>query len=451
MPENLPANPSAENLRKQAKRLAKAEGLKLAVAQRRLARDYGFAHWAELMRAVAARRRSPLSAAAARGDVESVRALLARGAVVDGEPHETDTPLYLACDGDAPVAARLAVADLLIGAGAHQQRGCTAGATALHAAARRGPADLVVRLLRAGALSWQGDDEGRRPYDYAEAGDAADKDRILYLTADGPKIEDTEFRAAVAAIQSGDADALARLLDARPELLTMRAIEPEIGPRGYFSDPRLFWFVANNPTLVPRLPANIVEIVRLMIARGVAQEDLDYALELVMTNGQVPRPVQLDLVRTLIEAGAVAGRNAVIATLGHGRTAPIAWLLDHGHDLTALEAAGLGRTADLARLLKTTPEGEKSDALAIAVINRQVEAARLCLEAGADPNIFMPCHTHSTPLHQASINNDVETMKLLIAHGAGRDVQDKLWHGTPLSWAIHEGRKEAEAYLRSLG
>ena len=42
----LPPNPSAEHLRKQAKRLAKAGNLKLAAAQHRLANDYGFAGWA---------------------------------------------------------------------------------------------------------------------------------------------------------------------------------------------------------------------------------------------------------------------------------------------------------------------------------------------------------------------------------------------------------------------
>jgi ATP-dependent Lon protease len=53
--KRLPEHPSEENLRKQAKRLAKKEGLQLAAAQRRLAIEYGYANWAELMRAVASR------------------------------------------------------------------------------------------------------------------------------------------------------------------------------------------------------------------------------------------------------------------------------------------------------------------------------------------------------------------------------------------------------------
>ena len=51
--KRLPNNPSEENLRKQAKQLAKEEGLQLAAAQRRLATEYGYRNWAELIRAVA--------------------------------------------------------------------------------------------------------------------------------------------------------------------------------------------------------------------------------------------------------------------------------------------------------------------------------------------------------------------------------------------------------------
>ena len=53
--KRLPNNPSEENLRKQAKQLAKDEGLQLAAAQRRLAIEYGYRNWAELIRAVASR------------------------------------------------------------------------------------------------------------------------------------------------------------------------------------------------------------------------------------------------------------------------------------------------------------------------------------------------------------------------------------------------------------
>jgi Lon protease-like protein len=49
---SLPDKPSAEHLRKQAKDLARSEALQLGAAQRRLAREYGFMNWSELMRHV---------------------------------------------------------------------------------------------------------------------------------------------------------------------------------------------------------------------------------------------------------------------------------------------------------------------------------------------------------------------------------------------------------------
>lgn len=446
----LPASPSIEHLRKQAKRLAKDEALKLSVAQHRLAQVYGYRNWAALVHAVSGRR-SPLALAAAAADDATVAALLGEGAPVDGAADDDATPLFLACDSDVPAERRLAVVARLLDAGAFPRGGGPRGMTPLHAAARRGPAALVELLLRRGALFWQGDDEGRRPYDYARDGAPIDRERILYLTADGPKIEDAEFRAAVVAILVGDAAALARLLDARPSLLSERAVEPELGPKGYFSDPMLFWFVANNPTLVPQSPSNIVEIAQVMIARGVARCDLDYALELTMTNGMMARAQQIALTAALVEAGAAATSQAILMTLGHEQREVVAWLVARGRPLDAATAAGLGRVDTLPGLLAAASADEKAEALAMAVVNHQVEAVRCCLEAGADASRFMPVHAHSTPLHNAALHGDLEIMRMLVGAGARIDAVDTMWRGTPLGWAIHGKQPGAEAYLRSLG
>ncbi len=170
LPARLPDRPSPENLRKQAKGLARREGLGLAAAQHQLARHNGFADWAAMMRAVAQATRSarsPLSEAAARGDVAAVRALLADGAAVDGAAGELDSPLYLACCADAPAEDRIAIARMLIEAGAFTRRGCTGGATPLHAAARRGPGALVELLLRNGADATVTTRDGDTPVELA--------------------------------------------------------------------------------------------------------------------------------------------------------------------------------------------------------------------------------------------------------------------------------------------
>jgi peptide-methionine (S)-S-oxide reductase len=234
-----------------------------------------------------------------------------------------------------------------------------------------------------------------------------------------------------------------------PKLLRERAIEPDCYPQDYFRDPKLFWFIANNPTLMRTVPANIVDIGRAMIARGVEQADLNSTLDLVMSSGSLGDR-QVPLMALLVDAGAIATPASIRVALAHRELTPVLALLDRGMAMTAPIAAALGRTQALASLLADASPGDRQEALGMAVINRQLEAARLCLDAGADPNGFLPVHRHSMPLHQAAINEDMELMKLLVARGARLDARDTLWDGTPLGWAMHNRKARAEAYLRSL-
>lgn len=57
----LPQKPSAEHLRKEAKRVARRSAIRLSTAQHRLAREYGYRNWTELIVAVEmiARSRTP--------------------------------------------------------------------------------------------------------------------------------------------------------------------------------------------------------------------------------------------------------------------------------------------------------------------------------------------------------------------------------------------------------
>jgi peptide-methionine (S)-S-oxide reductase len=457
----LPARPSKEHLRKQAKRLADRQSLGLAQAQRKIAAGYGFATWADLMHRVDSARGgetavplSPLAAAAHAGDLPAVQRLLREGHAIEGARGDGNTPLWLACASDAPAEARIAIAEALLAAGA-QIRNDGAGGTALHAAAARGPLALVELLIRNGALEWQGDRKGRPPLAAAKKGDAVDKAAIVELL-DRPVIRDREFRAAVAAIRRGDVGALARLLDAEPRLLRERIVEPECYREAarpqYFRDPKLFWFIANNPTLMKRMPDNIVEVAEAMIARGVDKADLDYALELVMTSSPArEQGLQIPLVELLLGAGATATTQAIAMTLGHRELAPIQALLRMGHRMTAPMAAALGRTDQLSGLLRTAPADEIQNALGMAVINGRTDAALLALDAGADPNQFLPVHTHSLPLHQAVLDENLGLMELLVAHGARTDIADKLWNGTPLDWTIHLGKDRARSWLERLG
>jgi ankyrin repeat protein len=453
-PRALPDRPSREHLHKQAKRLARDEALGLAAAQRRLAIDYGAATWAELMRTVeAAQPLSPLAAAAKAGDAATVQRLLRDGAPPDDASGDCGKPLWQACASNASAAARLAIVDALLIAGANPRNDST-GETALHAAARRGPLAIVERLIVGNALEWQVDRKRRKPLAVARRSEAADREAIVALL-DRDRIDDPSLRFAVKAVQRGDVARLARLLDAEPRLLHERALGHEAYRQAtrfqYFRDPKLFWFIANNPTLKKRMPDNMVEVAETMIARGVEQADLDYALELVMTSAMArEQKLQAPLVRCLMTAGAVASPHAIDMTLGHWELEPVRLLLANGQPMTAPIAAAFGAVDKLPALLRSATSDEIQRALGLATINRQTEAARLALDAGADPNGFLPVHAHSLPLHQAVLDENLPLMQLLVERGARIDVPDTLWGSTPLGWAIHQNKARARAWLEAL-
>lgn len=324
--------------------------------------------------------------------------------------------------------------------------------TPLHLAARRGPLALVEALIEGGALEWQPDRAGRLALDVARHGRARERAAIVALL-DRSVIADPSFRAAVAAIHAGDVARLVTLLDAEPRLLRERIVEPDAYRKAqrpdYFRDPKLFWFIANNPIRVERLPTNIVDVARAMIERGVDQADLDYALGLTMSGSAVrEQGHQLPLMRALLGAGARPTRDAVLAAAAYHELEALRALVDAGQPMTAPIAGALGANDELRALLGGASREDVQTAFGLAVINGHAEAARLALEAGADVNAQLAVHAHGTALHQAAANNDVALIELLLAHGARRDRRDTLWDGTPLDWAIHEQRAEAEAALR---
>jgi peptide-methionine (S)-S-oxide reductase len=415
----LPERPSREHLRKQAKRVARERSVGLAAAQHAVAGDYGFSNWAELMRHVASVRAesvappSPLFAAVRAGDVDAVRALLAAGA----NPRLDD-----------------------------------GRETALHAAARRGPLALVETLIEGGALEWQTDRKGRTPLDVARGGRARERAAIVALL-DRSAIADPSFRAAVDAIHAGDAGALANLLDAEPRLLRERIVGPDVyrrvSRRWYFTDPKLFWFVANNPTFAQRMPPNMADVAQVMIDRGVEQADLDGALALTMTSSSArEHGQQLPLVRVLLAAGAKPTRDVIVTAAGHRELDALRALLDGGHPMSVPLAAALGADEQLRAMLPDASREDIQTAFGLAVINEHVQAVRLALDAGADIDAFLPVHAHGTALHQAALGDDVALIELLLDRGARTDQRDTLWDGTPLDWAIHQGRTAARAVLK---
>lgn len=261
------------------------------------------------------------------------------------------------------------------------------------------------------------------------------------------KITDPVFRKAVEAIDNGNVSVLESLIIEHPRLVKERLRTEE---EGYFKDPYLLWFVADNPIRIEKLPGNIVEITRLLTdavkknATDTVQQ-LDYALGLVAT-GRIPKEcgVQIQLMDLLIDAGAKPGGG--LGAIANGNLEAAAHLIKRGGKLTLAAAVGLGWMDDVHRLASAAGKDERLSALTAAAFCGNPETISLLLNMGVDPNGYPKSgsgfHHHATPLHQAVSSGSLESVKLLVEAGASLTAKDKIYDGTPLDWANYMQRDE---------
>lgn len=262
------------------------------------------------------------------------------------------------------------------------------------------------------------------------------------------RIENATFHRAVELLDAGDVVGLRAHLHQHPELVRQHVI---FEGANYFRDPTLLEFVAENPVRHGTLPANIVEVTKVILEAGPSQSAEDETLMLVST-GSVAREcrLQLPLIDLLCDYGADPN-SALRATALHGEFEAMNALIRHGARTDFPVAAAMGRIEDARRLLASTNTEDRHLALAMAADFGHVEIVRLLLDAGEDPNRYNPVgsHSHTTPLHQAAGRGHDEVVRLLVERGARLDLKDILWRATPADWARHAGRTEIEAYLRT--
>jgi ankyrin repeat protein len=261
------------------------------------------------------------------------------------------------------------------------------------------------------------------------------------------RIENATFRRAVELLDAGDVAGLRALLNQQPNLVHQHIV---FEGGNYFRNPTLLEFVAENPVRNGSLPANIVDVSKVILDAGPSQSALNETLMLVST-GSVPREcrVQLPLIDLLCDYGADPN-SAVRATALHGEFEAVNALIGRGARIDLPVAAALGRIEDGRRLLAGASSEDRHLALTLAADFGHVEIVRLLLDAGEDPNRYNPVggHSHTTPLHQAAGGGHDEVVRLLVERGARLDLKDILWQATPAEWARHAGRTEIEAYLR---
>jgi Ankyrin repeats (3 copies) len=269
---------------------------------------------------------------------------------------------------------------------------------------------------------------------------------------DKAEISDPLFRAAVSAIDAGDVGVLDHLLAAHPHLIRDRLDYGE----GYFLQPYLLWFIAENPVRNGRLPGNIAEVARtiLQAARreGVdsLQQQIDYALSLVCS-GRVAREqgVQRDLIDLLGDAGAALD-GALVPALAHRELAAAERLLERGTTSTLLAAVCTGRRAEVERLGRKASADDLQLALAGAALYGEAEALAFLIDLGADPKAYSPSgfHPHGTALHHAVDSGSLDAVKVLVEAGADLGMRDRVHQGKPLDWAEYLKRTQIAAYLR---
>ncbi len=304
---------------------------------------------------------------------------------------------------------------------------------------------------------------------------------------DDAGVLDSLFREAVSAMDAGNVASLESHLAEHPRLVRDRLGSPgawlrdKVGTAldGFFRQPYLLWFVAEDPVRNGKLPGNIAGVAHTIIEgvkrEGVdsLQEQLDYALRLVSWSW-IAREcgVQIELIDVLLDAGAsVDGRTLYQSRYGthsdsaiyNGNFAAAEHLLDRGAPLTLSTALCLRRWTDVERLAPTATLEEKQDAFVQAAKSGKAESLRRMLALGVDPTtVSARNQSHGTALHHAVWSGSLDAVKVLVEAGADLQRRDTIYDGTPLGWAKYgehelkdESRakqyKEIAAYLREQG
>ncbi|HEY4643023.1 MAG TPA: ankyrin repeat domain-containing protein, partial [Thermoanaerobaculia bacterium] len=249
---------------------------------------------------------------------------------------------------------------------------------------------------------------------------------------------DSKFEQAADAIVSGDIDTLRGLLDESPELIRQRS------SREHRST--LLHYVSANGVedFRQRTPPNIVEITRLLLDRGAdvnAESDAyaGHSTTLGLTATSVhpeAAGVQIELMELLLERGAVIERvpgEAVRACVANGRPLAARFLAGRGAYLDFENAAGVGDLDRVKELLPAASNDELGNGFVWACEYGYDDVVTFLLDHGVDP--AFGGGAGMTGLHLAAHDGHLDTVKLLLAHGAPLEVKNS-YGGTVLDQTL---------------
>jgi ankyrin repeat protein len=218
-----------------------------------------------------------------------------------------------------------------------------------------------------------------------------------------------------------------------------------------------------------RSPRNAADVARILLNAGSDPDALcglygsrctTMAL-LVSSTPPAQAGVQVPVLNVLIDYGASLGPHGegtwtspLITALVFGFTDAAQTLVERGAPIDTLAAAaGLGRIADVIRMLPSATADDRHRALALASQLGHPDVVGVLLDAGEDPNRYNPpgTHAHSPPLHQAIAAGHLDVVKVLVQFGARLDLKDTIHQGTPLGWAKYCEKPAIAEYLHSIG
>ena len=266
-----------------------------------------------------------------------------------------------------------------------------------------------------------------------------------------PQSHVAPFEAAVDAIVGGDAATLERLLRQRPELIRARSM------RTHHSTLLLYLGANGVEGYRQRTPKNAPQIAEMLLDAGAdvnAVGDMyrgTTTLGLVATSIYPVRAgVQEALIDLLLARGASLDRavapdythgRLVNACLANGRGEGAELVARRGAHLDLEGAGGVGRL-DIVKTFFDSDGGLTSPATADNMKSSfkwacgygHLDVVRFLIDRGIDVG---ERHRGETALHVAAFGGHGDVVALLLKCGAPVNVEDEVWAGTPLGWALH--------------
>jgi ankyrin repeat protein len=268
------------------------------------------------------------------------------------------------------------------------------------------------------------------------------------------------FETAADAIITGAVTTLDQLLREHPDLVRARSAREHRAT--------LLHYVSANGVEGDRQvsPKNAAHLTRMLLDAGA---DVDATadvyggacttLGLVATSAPPAiAGVQIRIIDVLLEYGAkmdiegsAGHRHSLVrACLANGQPEAATHLVDRGAPLDLPGAAGVGRFDvvkrffDDAGTLKGATDSDLRDGFALACAYGRTPVVDFLSQRTIAVDTELTFHgAGHTGLHVAAYHANVDTVRILLQHGASVDVIDKTWKTPPLYWALAGWRNKA--------